>query len=165
MSKDEEIKKICAVCNQEKLLSRFTINGRNGYRRRVCKICVSQKLKMITPIALDKKLCKACDVELDIKHFSKQQGIGDGYAARCKKCKLEGNLIPKEKKERIEFRPLTLAAPSIQDYILMYKLMEDINYSLKEDIHIQFCKKYGLTPNIPKQTFLHYYSQKDCGLI
>jgi hypothetical protein len=165
MSKDEEIKKICAVCNQEKPLSRFTINGRNGYRRRVCKVCISQKLKMTVPMALDTKVCKACNVEKEIKCFSKQQGIGDGYAARCKKCKLEGNLIPKEKKERIEFRPLTLAAPSIQDYILMYKLMEDIGYSLKEDIHIQFCTKYGLTPNIPKQTFLHYYSQKDLGLI
>ena len=114
---------------------------------------------------LETKVCKACNIEKDIKNFHRQAAVSDGYMARCKKCKLVGKLIPKEKKEKKEIRPLTLANPSAQDYINMYKFMESIGYSLKEDLHIQFCKKYGLTPSNPKQTFSSYYSQKDCGLV
>ena len=165
MVKDDENKKICVICNVEKSLSSFGVNGKNKYRRRQCKVCVSQRLKMIKTPVLNTKVCNACNIEKEIKLFNKQQGIGDGYAARCKKCKLNGILMPREKKEKKEIRPLTLAAPSIQDYKDMYKLMETIGYSLSEDLHIQFCIKYGLTPNIPKKTFLHYYSQKDCGLV
>lgn len=114
---------------------------------------------------LETKVCKACNIEKNIKHFHRQTAVSSGYMARCKKCKLDGKIIPKEKKEKKEIRPLTLAAPQIEDYIEMYKLMETIGYSLNGDIHEQFCKKYGLTPSNPKQIFLSHYSQKDLGLI
>jgi hypothetical protein len=165
MIKDDENKKICVICNKEKSITSFAVNGRNNYRRKQCKVCVSQKLKIIKTPTLNTKVCNACNIEKEIKQFTRQQGIGDGYAARCKKCKLDGILMPREKKERKEIRPLTLAAPSIQDYKDMYKLMETIGYLLSEDLHIQFCNKYGLTPNIPKKVFLSHYSQKDCGLV
>ena len=165
MIKKDENTKICVICNEEKSLSSFARNGTNNKTRNQCRVCVYQRLKLVVNPILKTKLCKACNVELDIKEFSKQQGIGDGYSARCKKCKIDGNLIPKDKKMKKILRPLTLSAPSLIHYINMYKLMENIGYSLKEDLHIQFCKKYGLTPNIPKKTFLHYFSQKDCGLI
>jgi hypothetical protein len=43
--------------------------------------------------------------------------------------------------------------------------LKDAGYNLKEDIHIQFCEKYGLTPHNPRKVFKNTYSQKDCGLV
>ena len=114
---------------------------------------------------LETKVCKACNIEKDIKNFHRQAAVSDGYMARCKKCKLDGILIPKEKKEKIEFRPLTLAAPSKEDYIEMYLTLKKMKYDLNKDLHIQFCERYGLKPNSPKQIFKSHISQKDLGLI
>jgi len=165
MINEDEIKKICEVCGKEKFISNFTINHKTKYRRKICKHCVAQGLKMSNAPILKTKVCRACNIEKDVKHFHKQNAVSDGYMARCKKCKLDGKLIPKEKKEKIEFRPLTLAAPSIQDYTEMYLTLKKMKYDLNKDIHIQFCERYGLKPNIPKQTFLSHHSQKDLGLI
>jgi hypothetical protein len=165
MKLDDENKKICEVCNKEKSLSSFSVYGRKQYRRRMCKVCVSQGLKMTDAPILKTKVCKACEVEQDIKHFHKTKGVSDGYNARCKKCKLKGNLIPKDKKEKSDFRPLTLAAPTKEDYTEMYLTLKKIGYDLNKDIHIQFSERYNLKPNDPKQTFLSHYSQKDLGLI
>ena len=114
---------------------------------------------------LKTRICKSCGVEKDVKQYHKTKGVGDGYTARCKQCKMDGNLIPKEKKEKMEYRPLTLAAPKREDYIEMYLTLKKMKYDLNKDLHIQFCEKYGLTPANPKQKFKSHISQKDLGLI
>jgi hypothetical protein len=164
MIKDDQNKKICAVCMREKSIESFSLNKKD-YRRKICKVCVSQGLKVMETTTTETKVCKACGIEKDIKQYHTAKGIGDGYTARCKKCKLDGLLIPKEKKEKIEYRPLTLAAPSMEDYIETYSTLKVMGYDLTKDIHEQFCKKYNLIPNNPKQKFKHHISQKDCGLI
>jgi hypothetical protein len=165
MINEDEIKKICEVCGKEKFISNFTINHKTKYRRKICKHCVAQGLKMSNAPVLKTKVCRACGLEKDIKHFHKAKNVSDGYIARCKKCKTDGNLIPKEKKEKIEFRPLTLAAPSQEDYVEMYLTLKKMGYNLSSDLHIQFCERYGLKANNPKQIFKHHISQKDLGLI
>lgn len=161
---DDKNKKICAVCNKEKSIESFSRNKKH-YRRKICKVCVSQGLKVMETKTKETKVCRACGIEKDLNQYHRTKGVGDGYTARCKKCKLNGNLIPKEKKEKIDFRPLTLAAPKREDYIEMYLTLKKMKYDLNKDIHVQFCEKYGLTPNNPKQKFKHHISQKSLGLI
>lgn len=164
MTNNDENKKICGVCNKEKSLDSFTLY-KKIYRRKICKVCVSKGLKMTDAPVLKTKVCRACGIEKDVKEFHRQKGISDGYIARCKKCKNDGILIPKDKKEKQEFRPLTLAAPTEEDYTEMYLMLKKMKYDLSRDLHIQFCEKYGLTPNNPKQIFMHHISQKKLGLI
>jgi len=164
MRKEDENKKICGVCNKEKSLDSFTVYKKK-YIRKICKVCVSKGLKMTDAPVLKTKVCRACGIEKDIKQYHTAKGVGDGYTARCKKCKMDGLLIPKEKKEKIEYRPLTLAAPSMEDYVEMYLTLKVMGYDLTKDIHEQFCHKYNLIPNNPKQKFRHHISQKNCGLI
>ena len=161
---NDKNKKICAVCNKEKSIESFSRNKKH-YRRKICKVCVSQGLKVMNTTTLETKVCKACGIEKDLNQYHKTKGVGDGYTARCKKCKMDGLLIPKEKKEKQEYKPLTLAAPSIEDYTEMYLTLKKMGYDLNRDLHIQFCEKYGLSPNNPKQKFKHHISQKSLGLI
>ena len=87
-------------------------------------------------------------------------------AGVCSKCKALGITIPdKKKKEPQKQNPLQLGFVQVKDYENAYKFLESAGYSLKEDLHIQFCKKYGLTPNSPKQIFNNHYSPKDLGLV
>jgi hypothetical protein len=52
-----------------------------------------------------------------------------------------------------------------RDYVEAFVFLRAMGYDLTQDIHIQFCKKYGLTPNDPKQTFQNIFTVKDCYLI
>jgi hypothetical protein len=55
--------------------------------------------------------------------------------------------------------------PLKRDYVESFIFLKAMGYSLDQDIHIQFCKKYGLTPNDPKKTFKNIFTVKDCDLI
>jgi hypothetical protein len=162
---DNENKRICELCNIEKSLSSFSVYGRNEYRRKVCKICVSQQLK-IEDTDTAKKICKACGLEKKIKSFGKTSVGNRGNV--CNICKASGNTIKKGVKSdsrHVKDNALQLGNPTIKDYINTYEFLESIGYNLSEDIHEQFCKKYNITPNSPKQEFKNYYSKKDCGFI
>lgn len=165
MINEEEIKKVCGVCNTEKSISSFSYQKNKDYRRKVCKVCVSKGLKMTVTSELETKICRACGIRQDVKFFHKSKGVSDGYIARCKKCKSEGKLIPKDVKQKVEFKPLTLAAPTEEDYIEMYLTLKKMGYDLNKDIHVQFSERYNLKPNNPKQIFKSHISQKKLGLI
>jgi hypothetical protein len=121
-------------------------------------------MEQLDPV--ETKICRACGRNKKLKSF---QTLKSGNKAGvCNLCKASGRKIPKESsKEPPKDIALMLGNVNIKDYTLMYKFLEKAGYVLskKEDIHEQFCKKYGLTPNKPKNVFNRYYSQKDCGLI
>ena len=113
----------------------------------------------------EKKICRACGIQKRLKSFQTLKSGNKGGV--CNLCKSQGKRIPREPKPSRIPKNVALQLGFIrkEDYIDMYKTMELMGYNLSEDLHIQFCKKYGLTPNSPKQTFNNYYTQEDCGLI
>jgi hypothetical protein len=116
---------------------------------------------------VEKKICKACGVEKLHKRFTKL--ASGNRAGVCNICRSLGNTIKKggSKKQPKKNIPLSLGFVQVKDYENAYKFLEKIGYKLnkKGDIHEQFCKKYGLTPNSPKEIFNNHYSPKDLGLI
>jgi hypothetical protein len=115
---------------------------------------------------VETKICRACEKQKKITSYSRTSS--GNRAGVCNMCRSLGNTIKNKnlsQKEPTKNTPLQLGNPSQKDYENAYRFLENIGYSLKEDLHIQFCKKYGLTPNSPKQTFLNHYSQKDLGLV
>jgi methylphosphotriester-DNA--protein-cysteine methyltransferase len=120
-------------------------------------------MEQLEPI--EKKICRACNIAKKLKSF---QTLKSGNKAGvCNLCKSQGKKIPKEHKSKPVIKNIALQLGFIrkEDYVEMYKAMEKMGYNLSKDLHEQFCKKYGLTPNKPKQKFNNYYTQKDCGLI
>ena len=114
---------------------------------------------------IEKKICRACGVEKQLTRFTKNP---NGYKSNvCNLCKSNGNTIDKPSKKHIVIKnhPLRLDHPKITDYEKSYRLLERMGYSLEQDIHKQFCNRYGLIIRSPKQSFLNYYSPKDLGLV
>ena len=121
-------------------------------------------MKELEPI--EKKICRACEKEKKITSYSRTPS--GNRAGVCNLCRSLGITIKNKKpsqKEPIKNTPLQLGNPSQKDYEFLYKSLEKMGYNLSQDIHEQFCMKYGLTPNSPKQTFKNHYTQKDLGLI
>ena len=119
-------------------------------------------MKELEPV--ETKICRACSIEKKITSYSRTSS--GNRAGVCNLCRSLGRTIPdKKKKEPKKQNPLQLGFVQVKDYENAYKFLESAGYSLKEDLHIQFCNRYGLTPNSPKQTFLNHYSQKDLGMI
>jgi DNA-directed RNA polymerase beta subunit len=123
---------------------------------------------------LKTKICKACLIERTIKNYNKNTSFSDGFESRCKTCKKNGNLIVfksdgkwSKKKHKIKRSDyiLPFTNPMKRDYVEAFVFLRAMGYDLTQDIHIQFCKKYGLTPNDPKQTFQTIFTVKDCYLI
>jgi hypothetical protein len=123
---------------------------------------------------MEVKVCKACHIERTIKNFNKNSSFSDGYESRCKICKSNGTKIisksdgkwsKKNHKIKRSDYILPFTNPLKRDYVQSFTFLRDMGYSLDQDIHIQFCEKYGLTPNNPKQTFKNTFTVKDCDLV
>ena len=110
---------------------------------------------------LETKVCGACNKLKVITSFHR---VGTKRLPRCKQCKLEGKFIPRSDKynDANEIAYLRLFNTTKSDYIQMYELFESMGYDLKKDIHTQFCEKYNLPVNNPKNVFEHYISPQDC---
>ncbi len=119
-------------------------------------------MEQITPV--ETKICKACNVEKKITRFTMLASGNRGNT--CNLCKSLGRTQKKgEKKSQPKKNiPLNLGNISIKDYTAMYEFLKKLGYSLEGDIHNQFCEKYNLTPNNPKNKFNRYYTASDCGL-
>lgn len=116
---------------------------------------------------VEKKICKACEKEKKVTSFTKLPSGNRGNV--CNLCKSLGiNIKKKNPYERkvIKNHPLSLGNVSKKDYVLMYEFLKNAGYSLgNNDIHEQFCKRYGLIPKKKKAVFNNHYSEKDCGFI
>jgi hypothetical protein len=121
-------------------------------------------MEQLEPV--ETKICRACGVEKTIKRFPIL--LSGNRAGVCGICKATGKNIPKtsyRQKPHPKNKALTLGFLRKEDYKDTYKLLQSMGYNLSQDLHEQFCKKYGLIPNSPKQTFINHYSQEDCGLV
>ena len=123
---------------------------------------------------LKTKICKVCFIEKTIKNFNKNSSFANGFESRCKTCKKDGKLIvfensgkwsKKNQKIKRTSYMMRFTNPLKRDYVESFIFLKAMGYSLDQDIHIQFCKKYGLTPNDPKQTFQNNFTAKDCDLV
>lgn len=116
--------------------------------------------------AVEKRICLGCGLEKRIKSFPVN---GRKHRGRiCSICKLKGITLPiKEQGIKKETRESVLKLNYVgkDDYIASYEFLKSIGYSLDKDIHEQFCKKYNLTPNNPKELFDNYFSPKDLDLV
>jgi hypothetical protein len=120
------------------------------------------------------KICKACFMEKTIKNFNKSTAFRDGFESRCKTCKTNrvmiiaknaGKWSKKNKKIRSSEYLLPFTNPQKEDFYLAYTFLRTIGYSLDQDIHIQFCKKYGLDPIKRDKKSISKYSPEDCDLV
>ena len=57
---------------------------------------------------------------------------------------------------------IKLVCPKKQDYCGMYELLENLDYNIHEDIHLQFCEKHGLTPKKRPARAQNQYGLDDC---
>jgi hypothetical protein len=147
--------KICSVCGVEQHYLQFNINGRNGYRNKKCKVCLSKHKKQssVDYKLVETKVCKCCNIERHITFFWRI--VGEKRQSRCKVCFknkvfIQPRLLPEDKIEKKSkynkshdeiFR---LEAPNAEDYKFTYKFLESCGYDITGDIHKQFCEKYNL---------------------
>jgi len=147
--------KICSVCGVEQHYLQFNINGRNGYRNKKCKICLSKHKKESSADykLTETKVCKSCNIERPITFFWRV--VGDKRQNRCKvcfknkmfiqpRCAPEDRPEKKSKYNKSHDEIFRLDAPTANDYKLTYKFIESCGYNIFEDIHKQFCEKYNL---------------------
>jgi len=103
------------------------------------------------------KKCNTCFKKKEIKHFYKLQVSPDGYANKCKQCKVEGKKIPREYKkplfnkkfEQDDISHYSLDAPKKQDYLMMYEILKKIGYDITKDIHSQFLTRHNKNLKVP----------------
>lgn len=162
MSTKRNETKICDTCKVEKSITSFSISGRDGYRNRRCKHCVT-----INSNKGDKKVCRACNIEKSIYEFP-TTSINGLKASRCKLCKNNNIFISKEKKNeyaKSNFSPPRLSNVTKEDYKETYIFLRDtLGYDLTSNlsIHEQFCLKHNLTPHNPLNSFPGQYTIEDC---
>lgn len=120
-------------------------------------------MEQLEPV--EKKICRACGVEKRLKSFQTLKSGNKGGV--CNLCKSLGKKIPREPKPSRIPKNIALQMRFVrkEDYVEMYQFLQEKGYDLSKDIHVQFCEKYGLTPNSPKRTFKNHYSPSDLGLI
>jgi NMD protein affecting ribosome stability and mRNA decay len=163
----------CVVCEKEKNITSFIIYGRKGFRRKVCKFCLSQGLTMKDIKTVETKYCEACYITKPINQFYRNNAISTGYERRCKNCHNNRVKINKEKSKYSKKKPyeqewknyFNIVGVTKEDYKRMFIFLNKSGYSLENnDIHEQFCKKWGLTPQKPKKPFKNTFSPKDFNL-
>ncbi len=158
-----ELTQICRMCNVEKPITAFKLNGAYGYRNIRCKPCVITMTNNG-----DKKTCMACDIEKPIDEFSTKGGDGLKIS-RCKLCVINKIYIPEEKKKlsgKSNYPTERLSSHlTKEDFKDTYIFLRDaLGFDLKSklSIHEQFCLKHNLTPHNPLNTFKQYYSIEEC---
>jgi len=170
MENNDEKTMVCVICEKEKLITGFTVYGRRGYRRKICKMCVNQGLTMKDIQIKETRLCIACDVKKPINQFYRNNALIDGYEKRCKYCKIN-NISSRQRPDKI-YKSLkndddnlpSLVGLTEDDFRRTYLFLKSIGYDLKRSIHEQFCEKHNLPVNPEPYKTKFYFSPKDLGL-
>ncbi len=118
------------------------------------------------------KICKQCGLEKKLTSFYKNRNNKDGLQSSCKICanhnvKYYRHLRREneELQDKFDGKTLSMIGAVKSDYCEMYSFLSKIGYNVEEDIHLQFCEKWGITT--PKQrkgrgSKKNRYSYKDC---
>ena len=118
------------------------------------------------------KICKTCGLEKKLTSFFKNRNNKDGLQKSCKIC-VNNNVKHyrqlrkenEEREDRFDGKTLSMIGSVKSDYCAMYSFLSKIGYNVEEDIHLQFCEKWGITT--PKQrkgrgSKVNRYTYKDC---
>ena len=142
--------KVCAACSIEKNITQFTVSGRKGYRNKRCKLCISNKIS--SKPSTETRICVCCGEKKTLNDFYKNATYSSGYENKCKVCKNNKVLIPKEKRQEngtgYDGYSFKISQPSIEDFIEAYTALKKLGYDLTSNktIHEQFCERYNLRP-------------------
>jgi len=116
------------------------------------------------------RICRGCEKEKPITSFYRNNLLKTGYEIRCKLCKNGGIRCRKKGDYSRNGRPVRKNDPQLfnvrkPDWIETYVFLKKIGYSLEENIHEQFCRKYNLPTK--KRTYEKsvIYSPQDLGLV
>jgi hypothetical protein len=170
MEENDEIKRICVVCGKEKSIKSYVVNGRNGYRHKICKVCVSMGLtrRDLAPLPKETRMCASCEVTKPINQFYRNNALIDGYEKRCKTCKINNisSRVKAEPKEKYNAEvTMNLVGLREDDFKSTYLFLQSIGYDLSRNLHEQFCEKYNLPVNPVPYTTKYHFSPKDLDLI
>lgn len=117
---------------------------------------------------IESKICCGCKIEKPIKDFYRNKELKGGFENKCKKCKkkkISCRKVAEKKRSKPTYDQIMMFNVSKQDWIETYRALERIGYDLKQDLHLQFCKKHNLEPKLRTKEKSIYYSVKDLGLI
>jgi hypothetical protein len=101
------------------------------------------------------KVCPACGMKKNLKGYYRMRNYPDGYSPRCKRCILDRVIIPRNSQFKEQPKPehlktheeiLDMRGVTPNDIRESYLLLTSIGYNVCENIHLQFCEKYGLKP-------------------
>lgn len=116
------------------------------------------------------KVCRLCGKEKSIDSFYRRRAYTDGYAKECKICiniynreyrnKRREEQKPVKKKERPPSIRLNATRP--EDYCEMWDFLASCGYDVQGNVHLQFCLKYGLTPDTKLLSIKKRLSYTDC---
>jgi hypothetical protein len=96
------------------------------------------------------KLCPSCMCELPISDFYvSPNGVMHYRCRECKKNNSKSRLRVHKNVDNQSIDEIQLRSYR-KDYLKMYKIFDKIGYDLKQNIHEQFCEKYGLEYNSDK---------------
>lgn len=111
---------------------------------------------------ITEKKCGACLQVKDIRLFYRNSGVKSGYDKRCKMCKMQGKKCVKEVEKKIKQRVNGLGRmfPTKDDYETMFLIMKMIGYD-PENVHLDFCKKYGFEPKKRLEKDKNKFTAKD----
>jgi len=174
MEQDNPPKVICIACKKEKLVTSFSVNGRNGYRRKICKPCIKLGITKVAVEEGEYRYCAACKLDKPSKDFYRNNFLASGYEVRCKNCQKNKIKINQDGPKYIVRKPhqqewanyFNIIGVTKKDYKTMYIFLNKVGYSLENNnIHEQFCKKWGLTPKEPSIPFKNTYTPKDFNLV
>lgn len=98
-----------------------------------------------------KRVCKACGIEHNIEYYSRNKEAPNGRESRCKSCKKNKILIPRNpplnpKKTYNQTRFIDIVRldkPNQEDYELTYQFLLSLGYDVSKDIHQQFLDKWN----------------------
>jgi len=107
---EEDIKKTCSVCGNDKTLKRFGFDSETNKIKDICKICerIGRVKEDLEPKKIESKYCSKCDTEKPVSEFYMKKGregtkLSD-FMMPCKKCKDAKAKIYRDKRDEKELK-------------------------------------------------------------
>ena len=117
------------------------------------------------------KKCSHCNEIKDKSEFYNNKTCKDGLQNTCKICSyklsresnLKKRLLNPVKKTKRDGKFLTLSGIKKEDYCIMYSALSKMGYKIEDDIHTQFCEKWGLkVSKRPRKGDKNHWTYEDC---
>ena len=112
------------------------------------------------------KVCIKCGIDKPISEYHKSKAFTDGINSKCGLCVNTYNSIRNKKKTKEKKgdtnRHLSLFNPTQKDYCMMYKMLTNLGYDIKKNIHKQFVDRHSLEYQKKIDSWKNKYNLEDC---